>query len=134
MSVGAEQIEIRPLAPDDVDAVVALAVRAWAPVFAGIEAELGARDGVVAGFVILEWIEEDASPAGEVQMIAVDPDAQRTGVAGRLMARAIEVMQARGVPLAVVATGGDRGHAPARALYERLGFRPLPLTRYYRPL
>jgi hypothetical protein len=26
---------------------------------------------------------------------------------------------------------GDPGHAPARALYEKLGFKPLPLVRYY---
>jgi hypothetical protein len=25
--------------------------------------------------------------------------------------------------MAVIATGGDPGHAPARALYERFGFR-----------
>jgi hypothetical protein len=31
-----------------------------------------------------------------------------------------------------VATSGDSGHAPARALYEKLGFRALPLMRYYR--
>ena len=40
----------------------------------------------------------------------------------------------RGVPLAVIGTGGGAGHAPARALYERHGFTGLPLVRYYRPL
>ena len=37
-----------------------------------------------------------------------------------------------GQPIRVVATGGDPGHAAARVLYERLGFRPYELVRYYR--
>ena len=35
---------------------------------------------------------------------------------------------------AVGATGGDAGHAPARSVYERLGFRPLPAVQYFRAL
>jgi hypothetical protein len=35
------------------------------------------------------------------------------------------------VEMIAVATGGDDGHAPARALYERHGFTGLPLVRYY---
>ena len=51
-----------------------------------------------------------------------------------LMQTATDWIKAQGVELAVAATGGDPGHAPARALYERLGFTPLPLVRYYRTL
>ena len=36
--------------------------------------------------------------------------------------------------LAVVGTGGDPGHAPARRSYEKAGYTGLPLMRYYRPL
>jgi hypothetical protein len=36
--------------------------------------------------------------------------------------------------LVQVATGGDEGHAAARALYEAAGFTGLPLVRYYREL
>ena len=50
------------------------------------------------------------------------------------MQRAITHIKAQGVDLAVVATGGDPGHAPARALYERCDFNPLSLVRYYRAL
>ena len=35
------------------------------------------------------------------------------------------------VGLAVVGTGGDPGHAPARRVYEKVGFVGLPLVRYY---
>jgi hypothetical protein len=33
--------------------------------------------------------------------------------------------------IAVVETGGDDGHAPARAAYEALGFTVLPIARYF---
>jgi len=38
------------------------------------------------------------------------------------------------VGLAVVGTGGDPGHAPARRVYEKAGFVGLPLVRYYASL
>lgn len=86
------------------------------------------------GFVAVRWTREDAAPVGEVEMIAVDPWHQRSGVGSLLLDRAVAEVGARGLPLAVVATGGDPGHAPARALYERHGFTGLPLVRYYRAL
>ena len=160
-------VVIRPLSDADVDAVVALSLDAWAPVFASFEAVMGPRvyplvypdwrtaqatavaqvcrseqigawvadvEGAPVGFVAVRWTEEDATPVGEVEMIAVAPDHQRAGVASRLLERAVTEMRARGVPLAVIGTGGDDGHAPARALYERHGFTALPLVRYYRAL
>jgi hypothetical protein len=36
--------------------------------------------------------------------------------------------------LAVVGTGGDEGHAPARRSYEKAGYTGLPLMRYYKAL
>jgi hypothetical protein len=48
--------------------------------------------------------------------------------------RAVTEIKARGVDLAVIATGGDPGHAPARALYEKLNFNALHQVRYYRKL
>ncbi len=36
--------------------------------------------------------------------------------------------------MAVVETGGDDGHAPARAVYERAGYTALPVVRYFRKL
>ncbi|HWT24743.1 MAG TPA: GNAT family N-acetyltransferase [Solirubrobacteraceae bacterium] len=158
-------VAIRSLEAGDLDAVVALSLRAWAPVFASLEAALGSEvygrmfpdwrtaqaaavratctehDAWVAvagdrpvGFVAVGLVDEDAARAGEIHMIAVDPAHQGAGAGAALMERALAHIEAQGVALAVVATGGDAGHAPARALYERLGFRPLPLVRYYRAL
>lgn len=67
---------------------------------------------------------------GVVDMIAVDPDYQRRGIAAQLMDRSIEHMREQGMDIAAVGTGGDPGHAPARALYEAAAFTPLPAVRY----
>jgi ribosomal protein S18 acetylase RimI-like enzyme len=100
----------------------------------GIDVWVADVAGAPVGFVAVRWTEEDATPVGEVEMIAVDPAHQRAGIAGRLLDRAVDEIAARGVPLAVIGTGGDDGHAPARALYQRHGFTGLPLVRYYRAL
>lgn len=76
----------------------------------------------------------DEPDSSEIEMIAVDPDAQRQGIAAALIDHAVDRMRAHGSRLAVIGTGGDPGHAPARAAYEQAGFRPLPLVRYYRLL
>lgn len=43
-------------------------------------------------------------------------------------------MKQAGAELAMVETGGDRGHAPARATYEKMGFGLLPVARYFKKL
>jgi hypothetical protein len=43
-------------------------------------------------------------------------------------------MRARGLSLAIVATGGDPGHAPARATYEKAGFTGCPQVWYAKVL
>ena len=91
-------------------------------------------DARPVGFVAVRYVDEDAARAGEIEMIAVDPAHQRAGVGTSLLERAITEIESRGVELAVIATGGDPGHAPARALYEKLQFAGFPSVRYYRRL
>jgi ribosomal protein S18 acetylase RimI-like enzyme len=71
---------------------------------------------------------------GVVDMIAVDPEYQRRGIARQLMDRSIDHMRAQGMDIAAVETGGDAGHAPARAVYEALDFTALPSVRYLKLL
>lgn len=71
---------------------------------------------------------------GVVDIIAVDPGYQRRGIATQLMSRSIDHMRDRGMDIAAVGTGGDPGHAPARAVYETLGFTALPGVRYLKLL
>jgi GNAT superfamily N-acetyltransferase len=71
---------------------------------------------------------------GVVDMVAVDPEYQRRGIATQLMDRSLEHMRERGMDIAAVGTGGDPGHAPARAVYEALGFTALPGVMYLKLL
>lgn len=162
-------VTIRPLAESDVEPVVALSLRAWAPVFESFRGALG--DGIyrhlfpdwrasqadAVGKTLRDeamhtWVADDGGrPVGfvsvvhhgpdhdepdssEIEMIAVDPDAQRRGTAAALIAHAVDRMREHGARLAVIGTGGDPGHAPARAAYEQAGFTPLPMVRYYKQL
>ena len=85
-------------------------------------------DGELTGFVNV--IFNDSERSGEIYMIAVDPTAQREGIATRLTEFALDEMRARGLDLAIVATGGDPGHAPARRTYEKAGFTACPQVWY----
>jgi GNAT superfamily N-acetyltransferase len=90
-------------------------------------------DGQAVGFanVALNAFHERM---GVVDIIAVDPAYQQRGIAGQLMNRCAEHMRDKGMDIAAVGTGGDPGHAPARALYEGLGYTPLPGVRYLKLL
>lgn len=159
-------IEIFPYDPGRKDSIIELSVRAWAPVFPLMQADVPdyvyqafyphgweARqrsdvaaildaDGVYiwvacAGNIPVGWLAmrkhlEDRM--GEIHILAVDPDWQRRGVASRLMDCAIAAMRAEGLLIAMVETGGDRGHAPSRATYERAGFERWPVARYFKQL
>jgi ribosomal protein S18 acetylase RimI-like enzyme len=89
-------------------------------------------DGVVAGFVALR-LHADVR-MGEIHMLAVDPAQQRRGLGAHLTAFALDRMREQGMATAMVETGGDAGHAPARATYEQGGFALLPVARYFRVL
>jgi ribosomal protein S18 acetylase RimI-like enzyme len=158
-------IRIRPYDAADRDGVLGLSIRAWQPVFASLEAALGAalfhllhpdwrRDQTEAVDAVLEdetmavWVAEadegvvgftalvlhEARGLGEIYMIAVDPPAQQAGTGTLLTRFALERLAAAGMTVAMVETGGDFGHAPARRTYERSGFRALPVVRYFQPL
>jgi GNAT superfamily N-acetyltransferase len=71
---------------------------------------------------------------GVVDMIAVDPAYQRRGIGRQLMNRSLQHMREQGMDIAAVGTGGDPGHGAARALYEALGYTPLPGVRYLKLL
>ena len=49
---------------------------------------------------------------GVIDIIAVDPDYQRRGIATQLIEHSIEHMRSHGMDIAAVGTGGDPGHAP----------------------
>ncbi|NDJ25534.1 GNAT family N-acetyltransferase [Nostoc sp. B(2019)] len=84
------------------------------------------------GFVAVK-LHSDSS-MGEIYMIAVDPDYQRQGIGAALVEFALNWMKAAGMSVAMVETGGDPGHAPARCIYEKMGFGLFPVARYFKKL
>ena len=88
--------------------------------------------GTAVGFVAVKLHSDDSM--GEVYMIAVDPSFQGRGIGSALMEFALEWMTEAGMSIAMVDTGGDPGHAPARRTYEKVGFRLLPIARYFKKL
>jgi ribosomal protein S18 acetylase RimI-like enzyme len=155
----------RPYRSDDEDVVVGLSLRAWAPVFASIEAVLGPEifvrlhgdwrqyqekavrdtlaggdthtwvaetDRGVVGFVAARLHPEQL--LGEIWMLAVDPTDQGQGIGLGLTELATEWLRDSGMKVAMVATGGDPGHAPARHVYEKAQFTLMPSAQYFRTL
>lgn len=93
---------------------------------------VAARDGQVVGFVA--WELNRAEQTGEVQYLAVHPAHQNGGIGTALSDLALAQMKESGMRLAVLGTGGDAAHAPARRTYEKSGYTGLPLVRFYRDL
>ncbi|SDR03654.1 Acetyltransferase (GNAT) family protein [Curtobacterium sp. UNCCL20] len=92
---------------------------------------LAEEDGKPLGYV--GWNTTGTS-SGRLEMVAVRPDARRRGVARALCSTVLSRLEQLGVTVVHIGTGGDEFHAPARALYESLGFVPYPTVDYARAL
>jgi ribosomal protein S18 acetylase RimI-like enzyme len=89
-------------------------------------------NNVPVGFVAYEVRPE--GDTGEILLLAVHPDHQSRGIGTLLNERALDGMKRAGVKLAIVDTGGESSHAPARRSYEKAGFTALPLVRHFKKL
>ena len=146
---------IRPLEDRDHESVVALSLRAWAPVFASLERILG-PSGVYAALHpdwrvsqrravqaaldaedVHVWVAEaDAVVAGFAAAVLHHDESigEVHGIATALLVVATTWIAEQGRAVALVGTGGDPGHAPARRTYEKAGFTALPGVQYFRTL
>ena len=164
--MGDGAVETREFRESDLEIVVDLSLRAWAPVFASVrevmgddiflrlhpdwragQAEavrsscldperdsfVGVVDGRVVGFVVVA-LNAFHERMGVIDIIGVDPDYQRRGVSSRLTELATEHMRSHGMDIAVVETGGDPGHAPARRTYAGAGMHHVEVARYFKRL
>jgi ribosomal protein S18 acetylase RimI-like enzyme len=89
-------------------------------------------EGKAVGYVAYKLHVDDR--VGEVWLLAVHPQYQNQGIGTGLNTHALEKMSDAGMTLAKVETGGDAGHAPARRCYEKAGYTPLPIARYFKNL
>jgi GNAT superfamily N-acetyltransferase len=87
-------------------------------------------DGAVIGFVAVV-IHADRH-MGEIVMLAVAPEHQTQGVGTELTTMATDWIRDAGMPIAMIETGGDPGHAPARRTYEKAGYTLTPVARYFK--
>ena len=99
-----------------------------------ITIQVAESDDHVVGFVGIQTGVHGEERLGEVSIIAVDPEHRRSGVGRNLLRWALDELTDAGMTVAMVETGGDPGHAPARGLYEHAGFTLLPIARYFTAL
>jgi ribosomal protein S18 acetylase RimI-like enzyme len=89
-------------------------------------------DHLIAGYVA--WSADPARRNGSISHLAVAGEHRRHQVGTALCEHAFAELRARGAEVVEIGTGGDAFHAPARALYERLGCTLLPIAVYYKEL
>jgi ribosomal protein S18 acetylase RimI-like enzyme len=106
----------------DARLIVGLLRRLGRPLFRFYVAE---EDGRIVATTLLSF----SKHAGYLSMVAVDPAYRRRGFARQLIETARRTTVARGKPY--MALDVLSGNAPARALYESLGYQPLRSQSYF---
>jgi GNAT superfamily N-acetyltransferase len=91
------------------------------------------HDAGLAGFVAATFFDPERK-LGEIVMLAVDPDHQQHGLGTALTEFATDWLRDAGMLVAMIGTGGDTGHAPARRVYEKADYTLIPMARYFRAL
>jgi ribosomal protein S18 acetylase RimI-like enzyme len=89
-------------------------------------------DRSVAGYVA--WNVDPARRNAALTHLAVASEHRGNHAGTALCEHAFGQMRALGAEVVEIGTGADPFHAPARALYEKLGCVELPIAVYYRQL
>jgi ribosomal protein S18 acetylase RimI-like enzyme len=102
------------------EAVYRRVTQAW-PYRAELDCVVEAPDGTFAAYVLC-WY-DDANRVGELEPVGTHPGYRRRGLGAAVCTYALQRLRDTGARQAVVYAGGRDQDAPARALYERVGFR-----------
>ena len=86
----------------------------------GWELYVALQGDEIVGFVAIRRNTE--THVGEIGLNAVDPNRAGFGIGTAMYEFAIERLRQDGMKVAVVGTGGDPSHAPARRAYRKAGF------------
>jgi GNAT superfamily N-acetyltransferase len=87
---------------------------------AGWELYIAVKGNQTIGFIALK--PDPQTSVGEIGLNAVDPIWAGQGVGLAMYEFAVERLRDRGMKVAVVSTGGDASHEPARRAYRKAGF------------
>ena len=87
------------------------------------------RDGRLAGFCWTKIHGLESPPLGEIYVIAVDPDFTGHGLGRQLVLAGLDYLAGRGLGIGMLYV--DATNAPARALYDHLGFTVDHIRRLY---
>ena len=142
------KVVIRPMEPEDIDAVLTIDRKisgvqraiTYADLITG---ELGGVidlsfvaeiDGQVAGFILarLAYVGEPVTEVGLVQILGVDPDYQRQGIATKLVNSMLEHCKSKGIKTVRV-TVNERD-SQLRDFFQHMGFRRGQLIDYSKTL
>lgn len=99
---------------------------------AGKYLDVAEVEGALAGYV--SWEVNASRGHGEISILAVSRDHRRSQVGRQLCEHALGRMKDLGAKIVEIGTGGDPFDAPARALYESLGCREIPVAVYFKEL
>jgi GNAT superfamily N-acetyltransferase len=125
--------EIAALAFADADAEQAKVLDDVCAAGSGHHVLVATVDGETVGFV--SFTIDAAKRTGEIGLNAVRPDHAGKGIGTWMYQQVLARMKELGMALAVVGTGGDSSHAPARRAYEKVGFGPaIPSVYFYKLL
>lgn len=145
---GAPKIRIRPMEHEDVDSVLAIdrkitGVRRAITYTELITGDLGGVlalsivaevDGAVQGFILARraYVGEPSTEVGLVQILGVDPDYQRRGIAAKMVDALLSTCRAKKLrKVRILINERDK---QLRGLFEHLGFRRGELIDYTKTL
>ncbi len=82
-------------------------------------------DDSVSGFVVAK--PDGATGLADVDMVAVHPDQQRSGLGATLIECSLDWLRQSGMVYAQAFTRDFSGHEPARIAFEKVGFTSMPM-------
>ncbi len=142
------KIRIRPMEPEDIDSVLAIdrkisGVRRAVTYTDLITGDLGGVldlsfvaevDGQVAGFILARraYVGEPVTEVGLVQILGVDPDYWRQGIASKLVAALLDTCQSK--KLNAVRIMVNERDSQLQGLFAHMGFRRGQLIDYTKTL
>jgi GNAT superfamily N-acetyltransferase len=88
--------------------------------------------GAVIG--VIHYDVDVETQSGSIGVSAVHPARQGKGIGTLMYGHVLDAMRAQGVKYATADTEGDAPHAPARRVYEKLGFVAVPMVHYFKRL